>query len=159
LDPGLVARRLNRTRVQAVASVAYLEEYGEPQDLAALSQHRCIVGFARGERPRTSWSTLDGGSVRVRPALAFNDLFLAYEATLAGLGIALLPIAVTQHAIDSGQLQAVLPEQLGTESQVSLVFAERHLMKPSLRTFLDHAVAWSKTRQLEDMLEEFHVAD
>lgn len=159
LDPGLVARRLHSTRIQAVASPKYLQFSGSPTRLEDLAEHRCIVGFARGERPRTAWPTLDGGSVRVSPALAFNDLILSYEATLAGLGIALLPAAVAQRAIDKGQLQAVLPEHIGTESQISLVFAERNLMKPALRAFLDHAVAWSKDMHLGEIFKDLDVAD
>ena len=159
LDPELVARRLHTTQLQAVASPEYLQTHGTPTRIEDLSEHRCIVGFARGERPRTAWPTLDGGSVRVRPALAFNDLALSYQATVAGLGIALLPAAVAQRAIDRAQLRAVLPEHIGSESQVSLVFAERHLMKPALRAFLDHAVAWSKDMHLGEIFKDLDVAD
>jgi DNA-binding transcriptional LysR family regulator len=154
LDPGLVARRLHRTRIQAAASPAYLLEHGTPEHPSDLSEHRCIVGFARGERPRTAWPTLGGGSVRINPALAFNDMALTYEATLAGLGIALLPATIAQQAIDTGQLVAVLPEHIDMEAQVSLVFVERHLMKPALRAFLDHSVAWTETHGLWDLVKE-----
>lgn len=154
LDPGLVARRLHSTKITAAASPEYLREHGTPTHPSELSEHRCIVGFARGERPRTAWPTLDGGSVRINPALAFNDLILSYEATLAGLGIALLPATIAQQAIHEGRLVAVLPEHFGNEAQVSLVFAERHLMKPALRAFLDHVVAWTKDKSLGDLVKD-----
>lgn len=154
LDPGVVARRLHRTKILAAASPDYLKEHGTPEHPSELAEHRCIVGFARGERPRTAWPTLDGDSVRISPALAFNDLVLTFEATLAGLGIALLPELIIQRAIAQGRLQAVLPEHFGVETQVSLVFAERHLMKPALRAFLDHAVAWSADQDLGNLIND-----
>lgn len=154
LDPGLIARKLMDTGGRAFASPDYLARFGMPQSPEALSAHRCIVGFHRGERPRTTWPLLDGGSVRVTPALACNDLVLTIEATLAGIGIGLLPEALAERAVAEGRLQPVLPEHLGGSSSVSLVFAERQLMKPALRAFLDHAVAWSTERQLGAILEE-----
>ena len=71
LDPGLIARRLHTTQLQAVATPEYLLTHGNPTRIEDLSEHRCIVGFARGERPVTAWPTLDGGLHSVSTCISF----------------------------------------------------------------------------------------
>src|SRR5579871_1793110 len=64
LEPGLVARTLARFEFLAVASPAYLARHGAPKSLGDLRDHRCLMGFARGELPETHWS--GGGRRKVR---------------------------------------------------------------------------------------------
>ena len=56
-EPGLVARTLARFEFIAVASPAYLAAHGTPATPRELVQHRCLMGFARGELPETHWTT------------------------------------------------------------------------------------------------------
>ncbi len=142
LDAGLIARRVSETAVLGVASAKYLAKHGTPKTTSALVDHRCLVGFSRGERAHTHWPLLDGGRVRVTPHIASNDLSLLSAAVRADEGIALLPELFVSAGITSGELVPVLPDVLGASSQVALVFAERHLMRPVVRAFVDHAVDW-----------------
>ncbi|MEX1362776.1 MAG: LysR family transcriptional regulator, partial [Nannocystaceae bacterium] len=91
LPPGLIARSLARSRVVAVASAEYLERAGTPSGPAELSEHSCLAGFTRGEHPTTQWPLMRGGTVRIEPLLATNDLATLRVTALAGRGIALLP--------------------------------------------------------------------
>ena len=142
LDPSLIAKRLSTSELRAVATPAYLEQHGTPSSVDDLADHACLVGFERGERAATSWPLQDGGTVRIRARLASNSLELLLDAVIAGHGIALLPWRFFQPQLDEGTLVPVLPGVLGTTSLVSLVFAERHLMRPAVRAFIDHAAAW-----------------
>ncbi|MGH1339973.1 MAG: LysR substrate-binding domain-containing protein [Nannocystales bacterium] len=140
LDLGLTMRRLRTTEQVAVASPAYLERSGRLRRLADLTKHRCLVGFERGLRPETHWPLRDGGKVRVHGGLAANEHSLRFRAARLGLGVALLPRFVCEAALGSGELIHVLPRTLGGNSQLSVVYPQRQLMKASARAFIDLVV-------------------
>lgn len=142
LDPGLIARRLSTTELIGAAAPAYLERAGIPRDVEALADHTCLVGFERGERPATHWPLRDGGQIRIVGRLACNDLRLLVDAAIGGHGVALLPRLLCGEALASGQLVQVLADQLGIGSQLALVYPDRRFLKPAVRAFVDHAVAW-----------------
>ncbi len=144
LDPALIARRLASSELWAVATPAYLERSGRLTKVEELVEHACLVGFERGERPATRWPLLDGGRARVRVRLASNDLGLLLGAVQADQGVALLPAGAVRSDVEGGRLERVLPGLVGARTDISLVFLERRLMKPALRAFLEHAVAWWK---------------
>lgn len=141
LDPGLVARTLQRSEVVAVASPAYLARAGAPATPAALGRHACLVGFARGERPATHWPLRDGGQVRVTGRLVCNSLELLLEAACDGLGIALVPLLVARGLLERGALVRVLPEALGASTVVALVYPDKRLLRPAVRAFVDFTLA------------------
>lgn len=138
---GLVSRRLLSTRLRAHASPTYLERRGLPESPEALADHDCLVSFAQGEVPQERWPLLDGGTVAVHPRLAANDPGLLLQAAIEGLGIAMLPDEFRRRA-PAEVLVPVLPEVLGVETGVWLVFAERRMMLPRVRVFIDHVVDW-----------------
>ncbi|MFO0663996.1 MAG: LysR family transcriptional regulator [Polyangiaceae bacterium] len=144
LEPGLVSRTLVRARVIAVASPSYLAASGTPQRVRDLRSHNCLLGFARGEVPHTHWPRLGGGRVAVEGSFVANDVKLLAEAARRGLGIALLPTLLIAPLVERGELVQVLPELIGAESRVSLVYPEKEFMPPQVRAFIDAVVAWSK---------------
>jgi len=142
LDPSLIARRLARSCAVAVASPDYLESAGVPGAASDLSAHRCLVGFARGERPMKRWPLVAGGAVPVQVAMASNSMPLLLAAAQRGRGIALLPDIFCQDDLDAGRLVRVLEGVVGAISEIALVYPERRLLKPAVRAFVDHAVEW-----------------
>jgi len=142
LSPGLIARRIVQIRGVAAAAPSYLSAWGTPSSVDDLASHRCFVGFTKGERPATHWPLRDGGAVRIRHAFATNDLLLLIRACLGGQGIGLLPEQLLDEARKDGSLVPVLPDVLGSDGQIALVYPERRLMRPAVRAFLDHCVAW-----------------
>jgi DNA-binding transcriptional LysR family regulator len=144
LEPGLVARTLSRMQLVAVASPAYLKARGTPRTPRDLKQHRCLMGFSRRETPETHWPT-GRGQLHVEGAFFSNDLGLLAEAAVEGLGIALLPEPVVRPLIRGGELVPVLSGVLGTQGRASIVYAERELLPPQVRAFVDAVVAWAPT--------------
>ncbi len=144
LDPGLIARQLSTNNIVGVASAAYASAHGLPEAPSELSSHTCLLGFERGERPATHWPLRDGSRVRVRGRLVSNNLRLLLDATLRGLGIALLPEPFVAEPLEAGRLVAVLPEQLGATSKLALVYPDRRLLKPAVRAFVDHVLEHGK---------------
>lgn len=146
LPPGLVARKLHRSRQVVVAAPAYLKARGTPRRVTELAGHACVVGFERGEHPVTHWPMVRGGRVRVEPVLATNALDVLHAAALQGRGLAMLPVPLVHDDLVAGRLVAVLPERLGSEVQVAVVYPDREFVSPALRAFVDAAVAWAKGR-------------
>lgn len=145
LPPGLVARRLFRSRQVAVAAPGYLKEKGAPKRVTELVKHACLVGFERGEHPVTHWPMLRGGKVRVEPTLASNAIEVIHAAALAGRGIAMLPLMTVYDDLAAGRLEAVLPERLGSDVHLAAVYPDREFVSPALRAFIDAVVEWAKT--------------
>ncbi|HET9930495.1 MAG TPA: LysR family transcriptional regulator [Polyangiaceae bacterium] len=136
-SPGLVQRTLLRVPLIAVASPEYLAEHGVPRRKQDLRQHRCLLGFARGEIPESYWPVLGGGKLRVEGCFFSNDLSLLCEAARQGLGIALLPRMFVDPLLSMGLLVHVLPSVIGAESRMALVYPEREFMAPQVRAFID----------------------
>jgi len=142
--PGIVARPVARDRVIAVASPRYLSEHGTPRAVRDLRQHRCLVGFARGEIPESQWPLAKGGHVSVEGAFFSNELKMLFGAALQHQGIALLPEVLVRDFVQSGRLTQVLPGIIEARSMVAVIYLERELVPPQVRAFADAVVDWAK---------------
>ena len=142
-DPSLIARRLFRSDMLAVAAPQYLQEHGRPGTLADLSRHVCLRGFVEGIRPAKAWPLVNGGKVPVDGPFVTNDLMALRGAAAHGLGIALLPRQVVAAELKSGHLVAVLEGVVGLEVSLSVVWLERKLVEPKVKAFVDLAAEWA----------------
>jgi DNA-binding transcriptional LysR family regulator len=142
IQPGLIARTLFRDPMIAVASPAYLASRGAPRTSRDLRNHRCLVGFARGELPETYWPMVSGGKIQVDGAFFSNDIGLLCDAAVSDLGIALLPRTLVAPHLENGTLVQVLAGVVGAELQIALVYPERAFLPPQVRAFIDAVAAW-----------------
>jgi DNA-binding transcriptional LysR family regulator len=143
LEPGLVARTLARAPLVAAASPAYLAAAGVPRTRRDLRDHRCLMGFARGELPETQWPLPGGGKLHVDGMFFSNEPTLLCDAALRGLGIAVLPLLIARPFLESGALVQVLPGVIQAESRVAVVYPEREFVPPQVRAFVDAVAAWA----------------
>lgn len=148
-DPGLIARRLFRSDMLAVAAPRYLAEHGRPDAPAELSRHACLRGFVEGARPATAWPLTNGGKVDVDGPLVTNDLPALLGAAVHGLGIALLPRQLVGAELEDGRLVTVLAGIVGIEVSLSLVWLEREFVDPKVRAFVTLASTWAADGRLE----------
>lgn len=140
--PGVVTRRVMRDVHVAVAAPAYLEAHGAPRTRGDLRKHRCLVSFAPGRVPVSSWPLLDGGRVHVTGTFVSNELALVRSAALAGLGIALLPLILVRDDLAEGALVHVLPKVVGADARVLVAWPEREFTPEAVRVFIEELVAW-----------------
>lgn len=136
---GVITRTLREDLRFLVASPKYLERHGTPRTVKDLKSHRCLLTFGPDRLPNLYWPRLDGGKVRVEPALVTNDVMLLYGATLAGQGIALIPEFLARLAIEKGKLVRVLPS-VGTLGRLVLAWPEREFMPPQVRALVDELI-------------------
>jgi DNA-binding transcriptional LysR family regulator len=138
-DSSLTARRLRRMRTGLVASPAYLKSRGRPRRVADLARHECIVQRAPGRPAR--WPLSPRGALTVTGRLTTNDLAVAREAALAGLGIAYLPLVLVDDELERGTLEHLLASSVGRDSDgLHAVYPQGRLLPAKVRAFIDFAV-------------------
>lgn len=142
-EPNLISRKVRSSSIRAVASPAYLQRAGTPRNVADLRRHDCLTPFVRGESPRRQWPRLRGASVPVRARFASNDMHLIASMARAGLGIALMFLTLIEVELTAGTLVPVLPKQIGMEATIHLVFRDRELMTPAVRSLIEHLARYS----------------
>ena len=141
LDPNLIARRLSVCRSVICASPAYLREHGTPHLVHDLSQHNCLTHSYFGH---SLWHFEVNGeqvSVPVQGNISANEALTLERATLAGVGIAMLPTYLVSRALQSGALVRLLPEARPRELGLNAVYTSRKHMPATLRSMLDFLAA------------------
>ncbi len=141
-DPDLIQRRLCGRDVRAVASPAYLAEFGRPSTVGELASHDVLMGLHPDGTPRHAWPLLDGGWVEVSGRFHTADQAALLTAALADGGIALLTDVTYGSPVSEGRLECVLPEVVGTRLDLHAVYARRTLQPARIRAFVDAAVDW-----------------
>lgn len=141
-EPNLVARQIGTSRSMLVASPAYLAARGVPATLADLDKHDCIT-FPQ-QSGRVSWS-LNGpeGPVEIKVAGRFsaNTAQVLLNATLANLGIALLPTIMAAPHLQTGRLKEVLPGYGLDGLAIHFVYITRKQLPRAVSAFIDFTMA------------------
>jgi DNA-binding transcriptional LysR family regulator len=137
-DSTLVARKLGVLPALVVASPAYLGKRGTPKTPDDLSRHSCV---AFGPRRDTAWTLVNGddsAQVKIAARFAVNDFDLLREATIAGLGVALLPELGCVDEMREGRLKRLLPAWSSPETPIHAVYPSTRHLSSKVRAFVDH---------------------
>ncbi len=139
-DSSLVARRLGNSVNQLYAAPRYLAERGAPKTVAELATHEGIVQRAIAGEGRWNLAGPSGEvHVDIRGRLVADHQQIVVDATVAGIGIALLPTFFAEPLVASGQLERVLPEYTTESPMHVLTHASRHLPR-RVALFRDYLV-------------------
>ena len=123
-----------------VGSPDYFRNFSLPKEPAQLLEHRCINlklptsgafypwPFAKGTRDT---------KVHVEGQLAFNTIDLILDASLAGLGLAFLPLDQVQILLDEGRLVRVLADWVRPLPGYHLYYASRRDASPAFRLMVE----------------------
>lgn len=131
-DVHLIARRLAFSRRVLVASPGYLRANPAPASLAALEAHRAIL---YRHRDADWYFTVDGTAAVVRPqrSLRVNHGTMMRDASLAGLGIALLPTFIVHTEITAGTLQVIDVGVEAERAEVHITYPPQHAASAKVR--------------------------
>jgi DNA-binding transcriptional LysR family regulator len=91
-------------------------------------------------QPFVTW-TVGGRPHKLEPVLVVNDLEIACEAAIAGLGVAQLPSLVCRDAVADGRLRILFDAEAALVSPVHAVYPSRQYLPPKTRLFLDLLLA------------------
>ena len=140
-ESSLVALRVGQTQRVVCASPGYLETAGVPTSPAELSAHRCVV--ATGLSAGSEWSF--GGRpplrVPVRALLRTNQIDVAIDACLKGLGCGQFLCYQVAALVASGKLRRLLAEFEPPPLPIQIVYPHTRLLSPNVRAFVDFALA------------------
>jgi DNA-binding transcriptional LysR family regulator len=121
-DSSLVARMLVASELRCFAAPSYLRRRSTPKSLCDLASHDCLL--YRPEAGKNTWRlTGPNGeeTVEVTGAIGADDLAFVHRATLAGSGIALLPLILVTEHVKKDELVPVLPEYVMRGGAIQLV--------------------------------------
>ncbi|MBN0987196.1 LysR family transcriptional regulator [Amphritea pacifica] len=132
----LIARRLFDVKSIICGSPGYLEANGTPETIQDLKQHGCLIHL-----DQHLWQFPSGDEVDVTGSLRANDAVTLVNATVAGMGIARLPMDLVEPYLNNGDLIA-LPEAFTLPPQsVWAVYLSRSYQQPVVRAFIDYVAS------------------
>ncbi len=147
-DSSLVARRIGTSHLALFAAPSYLRRAGRPKKFAELERHAAVMFRAR--QGKATW-TLQGPKgeerVMVSGQVSADDFTFVTRATIAGLGIALLPAPFATQRLKTKELERVLPAYATHASPLSLVMPSTKFL-PSRVALLRDFVLEASAREL-----------
>ena len=139
-DSSLVSRHVGDVRRMLVASPAYLSKHGSPNTPDNLKLHSIIAQTAL--MPDRQWRFSNAGKparITLPVRLEINDAHACINAAERGKGITIALSYMVNNAIREGRLVPVLKEFTPPPVPVNLIYAQRRIVAPKVRAFIDFA--------------------
>ena len=132
-DSRLIARRIGTAHRAVLASPDYLARHGEPQHLAELRDHQCIVYTGLANLNEWNFQDEDGNqhTVRVKGNLQSNSSEAIRQAIIEGIGICYTPLWVYGDDIRAGRVKPILTRYRATPLPLNVVFQPAR--RPSIK--------------------------
>jgi DNA-binding transcriptional LysR family regulator len=150
----LVERPVASNALVPVATPAYLEEHGTPETPTDLENHP-FVGLPSEMRSATWHFRHRHGSaeqITFAPVYTVNSALMVRLATLAHMGVSILPEGVVQNDLDNGVLVRLLSEYSidDPDVKVSIVYPGRQYLPAKTRYFIDYALERMGSRSVAE---------
>jgi DNA-binding transcriptional LysR family regulator len=142
-DPKLGAKLLGAPPAVLCATPAYLQKHPAPDRPEGLRDHALLTRAGEGAEYKFQMTKASArAEVRVRPKLAVDDPSVLHSATVAGLGIGLLPEFLCRQGVATAKLRKVLPDwQAPSAAPLYAVFPAGMENDPRVRSFVEFAAA------------------
>lgn len=138
-DSNLVMRKLGESIHVLVGTPTYLQGHQSLQSPTELTRFSWL-GKTKTDGTNHLQLTHSNGQkigVPLVPRLESNEWTLLKQATLANLGLALLPREYCQQEINQGQLIHILPDWSLSTASLYLIYPSRRGLVPAVRHFID----------------------
>ncbi|QXB48053.1 LysR family transcriptional regulator [Acinetobacter seifertii] len=132
----LIARLIGHLVMVNCASPYYLEQYGTPEQLEDLSQHK-LINYAGAVGEKQGVFVYSGGTVTMDSALSVNNTEAYIAAANAGLGIIQLPYYDVQDKIEQGILVEVLSAYSAPSLPLNILYPNRSYIPKRLEVFMN----------------------
>jgi DNA-binding transcriptional LysR family regulator len=142
-DPQLGSRLLGAPPAVLCATPAYLQKHPAPDRPEGLRDHALLTPAGEGAEYKFQMTKASArAEVRVRPKLAVDDPAVLHSATVAGLGIGLLPEFLCRQGVATAKLRKVLADwQAPSAAPLYAVFPAGLEDDPRVRNFVEFAAA------------------
>lgn len=137
----MIVRHIGDVPMLLVAAPGYASARGLPREPADLSAHACLAYSYGGEARR--WQFDRGGeacTVAIAGPLRANNSGTVHQASLSGLGIAMLPSFQVRSDIEAGRLLHVMPDWDAPSLAVHVAHPGSRTLPVRTRTILDFLV-------------------
>jgi DNA-binding transcriptional LysR family regulator len=132
------------------AAPDYLTRRGRPQKPADLASHSCLI-HSNALQDDHIWrfgEPKGGASVRVTGAMYSNSALALRKASLAGLGVALLPRYVVADDLASRALVSILNRFRVPSRMLYALYPEAETVPAKIGVFVDFLTKWLVTRSI-----------
>ncbi|MET1027784.1 MAG: LysR family transcriptional regulator [Dongiaceae bacterium] len=139
-DSRLMGRRIGPFRFHIVASPAYLDQRGVPQQPRDLEEHACLRYKHVNSGTLQDWSLRNDPATppwRMPATFVCNNAEALIGAAQRGLGLAHLPDFLVRDALANGTLRAVLDAYQAVPGTFWVLWPSSRHLSPKLRVFVD----------------------
>lgn len=139
-DSTLVSSHIGDVRRILVASPDYLAKRGTPKRPVDLKPHSMIAHTAL--MPNREWKFVDAGKparMTFLPRIEINDIHVGIQLAEQGKGVTIVLSYMVADALQAGRLIPVLNDYAPPPVPVHLIYAQRRIVAPKVRAFLDFA--------------------
>lgn len=139
-DSGYVGRQVLRDASNGmVASPDYLAARGAPSTLQDVANHDCVTFAHPGSHITWRFAGPEGADEEVQVAARFsaNTAQAVRKAAVAGLGITLLPGAITRLDLQAGLLVPVLPQYQCKGYGLNVLYPSRRHLPLAVSEFIE----------------------
>ena len=133
-DSMLIARRLCSARTVCCASPDYLSRFGTPKHPVELLGRSCL--HYNMISLEAEWSGL--GVIPINPRFSADSGHALRHATLAGMGIAMVPSFMVHQDLKNGTLVELFPDPSRRSLNIYAVHAQTRVSSPALRALIEH---------------------
>ncbi len=142
-DKRFGARLLGAPPSILCATPGYLQKHPAPDRPEGLREHALLTPTGDGAEYRFQMTKASArAEVRVVPKLAVDDPVVLHGATVAGVGIGLLPEFLCRQGIATGKLKSVLADwEPPPAAQLYATFPAGREQDPQVRDFVEFAAA------------------
>ena len=138
-ESSLICRKIYASKVYTVASKAYLQRFGTPQEPQQLVEHQCIC-YSNLKAPRR-WSYQGKNNkaihVEVASKVLCNSSQMELAMVLADKGICRLPEFTMHQAMVDNKLEVLFDDYPEQEVNVYAIYPSRKHLSPKVRCFID----------------------
>ena len=133
-DTLVSSRKLGETTLRMVASPQYLAEYGRPERIDDLTDHRLLHHASSAATSVWHIPAISGETrhIRTAGALNVNDSQSLLNAAVSGLGIAYLPSFLYAGALKDGRIVDVMPNLPKNRQGIYITYAPERYLQPKL---------------------------
>lgn len=136
--PGTVTRRLGELQRLLVASPGYINQHGEPQTLAEMSEHPHIrYSGLRGDNSLTLLGPQGTEIINVRPVFHANNTFALLAAIESGLGIGGAQLPLIEEQLKQGTLKAILTDYRYPPMPIHAIYPAARFIPAKVRSLVN----------------------
>jgi DNA-binding transcriptional LysR family regulator len=139
-DSSLTRRVIGTYPWVMIASPDYVKRCGEPVAVEEIADHDGLIYLST--TTDSCWRyEVDGVShpIDVRTRIRTNNLTTIMDATIAGLGVSIVPLYLAMPALRQGSVQKLLGGEFLHQQDINAIFHSQKHMSPKIREFLSFA--------------------